>query len=43
MGNEKAGKDNGEKHYEEKEEMRLWGIFVFALIGATATTFAVSS
>lgn len=42
MGNEKAGKDNGEKHYEEKEEMRLWGIFVFALIGATATTFAVT-
>ncbi|KAJ8537831.1 hypothetical protein K7X08_014371 [Anisodus acutangulus] len=29
--------DNG-----EKDEMKLWGIFVFALIGATATTFAVT-
>ncbi|XP_060199280.1 uncharacterized protein LOC132627738 isoform X1 [Lycium barbarum] len=37
-----TGKDNGEKHYEEKDEMKLWGIFVFALIGATATTFAVT-
>ncbi|KAK9270095.1 hypothetical protein L1049_025669 [Liquidambar formosana] len=28
--------------YQEKEEgMRLWGIFLFGLIGATATTFAV--
>lgn len=42
MGNGKAGEDNGEKPYQEKEEMKLWGIFVFALIGATATTFAVT-
>lgn len=42
MGTEKAGSDNGEKPYQEKDEMKLWGIFVFALIGATATTFAVT-
>ncbi|MCE0480986.1 hypothetical protein HAX54_038307 [Datura stramonium] len=40
MGNGKVGEDNGEKPYQEKEEMKLWGIIVFALIGATATTFA---
>lgn len=27
---------------EKEEGMRLWGIFLFGLIGATATTFAVS-
>lgn len=44
MGSEKPGSDNGEKRvYQDKEEMKLWGIFIFALIGATATTFAVSS
>ncbi|CAN4122503.1 unnamed protein product [Withania somnifera] len=42
MGKEKAGSDNEEKPYQEKDEMKLWGIFVFALIGATATTFAVT-
>ncbi|MCE2055765.1 hypothetical protein HAX54_043357 [Datura stramonium] len=42
MGNGKVGEDNGEKPYQEKEEMKLWGIIVFALIGATATTFAVT-
>ncbi|KAM3342229.1 putative protein isoform X1 [Capsicum galapagoense] len=43
MGSEKAGSDNGEKRvYQDKEEMKLWGIFIFALIGATATTFAVT-
>ncbi|CAN4122502.1 unnamed protein product [Withania somnifera] len=41
MGKEKAGSDNEEKPYQEKDEMKLWGIFVFALIGATATTFAL--
>lgn len=32
------------KGYQKKEgeEMRLWGILIFGLIGATATTFAVS-
>ncbi|KAF3672783.1 hypothetical protein FXO37_07299 [Capsicum annuum] len=41
MGSEKPGSDNGEKRvYQDKEEMKLWGIFIFALIGATATTFA---
>jgi hypothetical protein len=29
--------------YQEKEEdMKIWGILLFGLIGATATTFAVS-
>ncbi|KAF3659845.1 Chaperone protein DnaJ [Capsicum baccatum] len=43
MGSEKPGSDNGEKRvYQDKEEMKLWGIFIFALIGATATTFAVT-
>lgn len=31
---------NGQK--EEVENMRLWGILIFAVIGATATTFAVA-
>ncbi|KAL0290362.1 UNVERIFIED_CONTAM: hypothetical protein Sangu_2577500, partial [Sesamum angustifolium] len=31
------------RDYQEKEEgMRLWGIIVFGLIGATVTTFAVT-
>ncbi|XP_055833790.1 uncharacterized protein LOC129902523 [Solanum dulcamara] len=42
MGNEKAGEENEGRPYQEKDEMKLWGIFVFALIGATATTFAVT-
>lgn len=42
MGNEEGDKDNRGKPYQEKDEMKLWGIFVFALIGATATTFAVT-
>lgn len=29
--------------YQEKEDAKLWGILLFGLIGATATTFAVSS
>ncbi|CAN4092208.1 unnamed protein product [Withania somnifera] len=41
MGNEKADSNNGEKPYQEKDELKLWGIFGFALIGATATTFAL--
>lgn len=40
MGNEQGDEDNRGKPYQEKDEMKLWGIFVFALIGATATTFA---
>lgn len=43
MGNEQGDEDNRGKPYQEKDEMKLWGIFVFALIGATATTFAVGS
>ena len=43
MGNEQDDEDNRGKPYQEKDEMKLWGIFVFALIGATATTFAVGS
>lgn len=27
---------------EKEESMKLWGILIFGLIGATATTFAVS-
>lgn len=27
---------------EKAEDMKLWGILIFGLIGATATTFAVS-
>lgn len=27
--------------HQEKEELKLWGVFLFGLIGATATTFAV--
>ncbi|KAH0680319.1 hypothetical protein KY290_022502 [Solanum tuberosum] len=42
MGNEEGDEDNRGKPYQEKDEMKLWGIFVFALIGATATTFAVT-
>ena len=31
------------KPYEDKEEnMKIWGILLFGVIGATATTFAVS-
>jgi len=35
---------DGRNINEEKvQEFKLWGIFLFGLIGATATTFAVSS
>lgn len=32
------------KPYEDNKEenMKIWGIFLFGIIGATATTFAVS-
>ncbi|KAL0366314.1 UNVERIFIED_CONTAM: hypothetical protein Sradi_3521500 [Sesamum radiatum] len=44
---DKRSWDNTSPHpdrgYQEKEEkMRLWGILIFGLIGATATTFAVT-
>ncbi|KAL0392156.1 UNVERIFIED_CONTAM: hypothetical protein Sradi_2438400 [Sesamum radiatum] len=44
---DKRSWDNPSPHpdrgYQEKEEkMRLWGILIFGLIGATATTFAVT-
>lgn len=29
-------------HQEKAEDMKLWGILVFGLIGASATTLAVS-
>ena len=34
-------RSNGQDE-EKGEGMRLWGIFLFSLIGATVTTFAVS-
>ena len=45
--NEKGRNNNplarSNERYEEKgEDMRIWGIFLFSLIGATVTTFAVS-
>ncbi|XWS25471.1 hypothetical protein CRYUN_Cryun27aG0071000 [Craigia yunnanensis] len=49
MGDEDADRDKSKQRsspnraYKEKEEdPKLWGIFIFGLIGATATTFAVS-
>lgn len=49
MGNGDVNRENSNpwqtpnRPNQEKEEgMRLWGIFLFGLIGATATTFAVS-
>lgn len=27
--------------HQEKDDVKLWGVFLFGLIGATATTFAV--
>lgn len=32
---------NGMNRKEREEEMSLWGVFVFGLIGATATTYAL--
>ena len=29
-------------HQEKEEDMKLWGILLFGLIGASATTLAVS-
>lgn len=42
---DEAGRDNrnhNEPYQEKAEDMKLWGVFLFGLIGATATTFAVS-
>ncbi|CAI0464361.1 unnamed protein product [Linum tenue] len=33
----------GSSYPEKKDGMKLWGILIFGVIGATATTFAVSS
>ncbi|KAI8013538.1 Chaperone protein DnaJ [Camellia lanceoleosa] len=39
---DKRSRDNPYRPRQDKEEdMRLWGILIFGLIGATATTFAV--
>ncbi|KAG2698879.1 hypothetical protein I3760_07G168300 [Carya illinoinensis] len=40
---DKPNKDNPlpSPNQEKVEDMKLWGIFLFGLIGATATTFAV--
>ncbi|KAL6983052.1 hypothetical protein U1Q18_016444 [Sarracenia purpurea var. burkii] len=35
------GPSPSRSHPEKAEDMKLWGIFLFGLIGATATTFAV--
>ncbi|CAI0464362.1 unnamed protein product [Linum tenue] len=32
----------GSSYPEKKDGMKLWGILIFGVIGATATTFAVS-
>lgn len=41
-GNENRNDEKAKQPYQDKEEsMRLWGILVFGVIGATATTFAV--
>ncbi|PON65575.1 DnaJ domain containing protein [Parasponia andersonii] len=43
-GNESKGNpwpSSPNRPYQEKEGQKLWGIFLFGLIGATATTFAV--
>ena len=48
MGEEDADrkKDNPlpspNRPYQDKDDVKLWSIFLFGLIGATATTFAVS-
>ncbi|XP_022722832.1 dnaJ homolog subfamily C member 3 homolog [Durio zibethinus] len=37
------GGDDADRAYKEKEDdPKLWGIFLFGLIGATATTFALA-
>lgn len=38
---EDAGDDDRDK--EKSQDMKLWGVFLFGLIGATASKFAVSS
>lgn len=43
-GNKSKQWSSPNRTYKEKhEDPKLWGIFLFGLIGATATTFAVSS
>jgi hypothetical protein len=40
----KEDEGDDRKISEEKiQDIKLWGIFLFGLIGATATSFAVSS
>ncbi|PIN00608.1 hypothetical protein CDL12_26889 [Handroanthus impetiginosus] len=41
---DKGSRDNPwpRANREKEEEMRLWGILIFGLIGATVTTYAVS-
>jgi hypothetical protein len=40
----KEDEGDDKKISEEKiQDIKLWGIFLFGLIGATATSFAVSS
>lgn len=41
----KPNKDNPwpSPNKEKVEDMKLWGIFLFGLIGASATTLAVSN
>lgn len=43
-GSDKPRSRNKPQQQEKKEEgLRLWGILIFGVIGATATTFAVSN
>lgn len=41
-GDPNRGNPNRASQGKEEEEMKLWGVLVFGLIGATATTLAVS-
>ncbi|KAJ1377684.1 hypothetical protein SESBI_48621 [Sesbania bispinosa] len=34
--------DAGDRNEEKAQEIKLWGVFLFGLIGATVTTFALS-
>lgn len=40
--NDKPWGRSNERYEDKGEDMRIWGIFLFSLIGATVTTFAVS-
>lgn len=41
-GGDKASSRNKPQQQKKEEGLKLWGILIFGVIGATATTFAVS-